>query len=186
MYSLFIDTHSQNIVLILYKDGKLINQKTKYSSKSHSVYVINLLDELLTESKVSKNDIEELFVVNGPGSFTGIRIGITIAKTWAFTKQKKIKVINSLELIAANIEIKEKTVGIKDNKGAYIGEFNNDQKYYYVSNEELKTKGFKEIYFEDEINIDYNKVYNYLLNKPFIHPHTVNPIYIKKIGVEND
>ena len=86
MYQLFIDTHGEIIILALYKNGDVLEVLKKQSNQSHSVYVINMIIELLNKNNITKNDINELYVVNGPGSFTGIRIGVTIAKTWHFSK----------------------------------------------------------------------------------------------------
>ena len=47
---------------------------------------------------MTPNDIEKIFVVNGPGSFTGIRIGVTIAKTYAYALNKEIVPVSSLKM----------------------------------------------------------------------------------------
>lgn len=189
MYSLFIDTHDKNINLVLYKNGVVLKHISKESLKSHSLHVITLIKEIISSSNIDKNDIKEIIVVNGPGSFTGIRIGITIAKTWAFCKEIKIKQISSLEVLAVNIKTKDKIIGIPDAKGYYIGKFTKDNKKveefkYYPH--KLVEDNLKNIFLEDTINIDYNLVYEYTTNLDYCSAHEVNPIYIKKIGVEDD
>ena len=69
---------------------------------------------------------EKIYVVNGPGSFTGVRLGVTIAKTFAYTLEIPIKTISSLELKAVSLVEKNKIVGVKENNGYYIGIFDED------------------------------------------------------------
>ncbi len=182
MYSLLIDTHDKNIKLILYKDGKVFSKLFQETIKSHSVYIMPMIDKLLTTENVNKNDIKELIVVNGPGSFTGIRLGITIAKTWAYCKKVKIKAISSLQMLACSLTGDEKKVAIADPKGYYVASFDKSNKkieeYKYISGQ---INGYIE---EKDINIDYDLVYDFVNKLPALNPHAVNPLYIKKIGVE--
>ena len=85
MYSLYIDTHDKEIVLCLYKDGKVLDKNIKNSTRNHSDYTMPMLKELLDNIGITVKDLNEILVVNGPGSFTGVRIGVTIAKTLAYT-----------------------------------------------------------------------------------------------------
>ena len=79
MYSLFIDTHIYDIVVILFKNGKIF--KKSIIEKARGSELLPCIKEL-----TDLNDINEIIVVNGPGSFTGIRTGITVAKTIAYVK----------------------------------------------------------------------------------------------------
>ena len=81
MYSLFIDTHNELIKIILFKDGKILTDKEKMSNMQHSVYTMPMIEEILKENNIESSNLNEIIVVNGPGSFTGVRIGVTIAKT---------------------------------------------------------------------------------------------------------
>ena len=188
MYSLFIDTHSKKINVVLYKDGIVMDYKFQHTSKSHSTYIFPLLISLIEGNNITKDMIDEIIVVNGPGSFTGIRIGVTIAKTWAVLKECKIKQISSLEVLAASIKTKDnKVVGIADAKGYYIGTFNYKNEiiddFKYLPNTEVNKES---MYLEDDIKVDYNSLYLYANKLEYQNPHNINPIYIKKIGVEND
>ena len=55
---------------------------------------------MLKQNNLEPNDIDKIIVVNGPGSFTGIRVGVTIAKTYAYSLKKEIVTISSLEAMA--------------------------------------------------------------------------------------
>ncbi len=183
MYSLLIDTHDTNINLILYENNLVKDIFQKKSTNSHSIYLMPMIVEILKRNLISKNDINEIYVVNGPGSFTGIRIGVTVAKTWAFVKNIKIKVINSLEMLSCFDGFNDnQLLAISDNKGYYIGDFK-QKKFYYLNKSEIDDK---KLLLEEKINVNYNLVFEYIKNLPYINPHLVNPIYIKKIGIGND
>lgn len=100
MIELFIDTASSRIILALLKDHKIINICDEKNGHDLSTRIFPLLDALLKQSNIDLKDVETIYVVNGPGSFTGIRIGVTIAKTMAWGLNKKIISISELELMA--------------------------------------------------------------------------------------
>ena len=79
---LFIDTHDELITIGLEYNDKLFI-KTKESEYSHSIFTMPMIKEIFEENNLNINDLDKVIVINGPGSFTGIRIGITIAKTLA-------------------------------------------------------------------------------------------------------
>jgi tRNA threonylcarbamoyl adenosine modification protein YeaZ len=187
MISLFIDTHDKDINLVIYKNDMILDKNIKESERHHSDFIMPMLKELLDRNNLSVHDINEIYVVNGPGSFTGVRLGVTIAKTLAFTLNVPIKTITSLEMYAISDDTNEdKIVVIEDLKGVFGAKFDKDNniidEYFYKSNDEYKS------YLENQDkyvivnnNIDFNKVYEFMKTKEEITPHKVNPIYIKMI-----
>lgn len=192
MYTLFISTFSELITIGLLKDGKEIDRLEQVSSRNHSVYTIPMIEELLDKNEIKTNYLNEIIVVNGPGSFTGVRIGVTIAKTLAYTLDITIKTITSLEAYAVSYTSdKNKLVTIPDLKGKYIGYFTKDNdllsNYIYLNNKEYdKYIEDKKEYLIENDSFNLNDIYNYLKNKEGINPHLVNPIYIKGIDALND
>lgn len=194
MNTLFIDTHDKIISISLLKNNNEIDLLQKESNQHHSEYVMPMISNILIKNNLNIHDITEIIVVNGPGSFTGVRIGVTIAKMLAYTLNIPIKTISSLELYAiSNKSINNKIVVIHDIKGVFAGLFNNNKligDYFYKSNLDF-AKYINENNLTDNIvddnYIDFNKVFEYMKDKPSINPHQVNPIYIKTIEVfKND
>lgn len=185
MYTLYIDTHFVNLVLAVFNDDKILLEK-KMDSNLISENTIPLLKELLDECNLKINDLTEVIVISGPGSFTGVRIGIVIAKIIAYSLNIKVKAISYLEAMALNYN-QDVVVGIKDRNGAFIGEFNKNHNlikdYYYLKNDEL-IKSKLNINFEE--NVDLVKVKQYLKNKDSILPHSLVPLYVKRLEVEHD
>lgn len=192
MYTLFISTFSELITIGLLKDGKEIDRLEQVSSRNHSIYTIPMIEELLDKNEIKTNYLNEIIVVNGPGSFTGVRIGVTIAKTLAYTLDITIKTITSLEAYAVSYTSdKNKLVAIPDLKGKYIGYFTKDNdllsNYIYLNNKEYdKYIEDKKEYLIENDSFNLNDIYNYLKNKEGINTHLVNPIYIKGIDALND
>ena len=182
MTTLLIDTHLNDILVFLLKDGSIVDKKKVINKKNNSEVLFPTIKEV-----IDGKNITDIIVVNGPGSFTSVRLGITIAKTLAYTLNIPIKTITSLEVTA--ISNNQRKVGISDGNGCYLAEFDENYKalkdYIYVNNSEFINMENKDDYYLD-YKMDAEKVYKFILNKNTTNAHDVNPIYIKKIGVEID
>lgn len=189
MYSLFIDTHDKSVIIVLYKDGIVLDKKDIFSKNKHSQIALPTIDSILKENNINVHDLGEVLVVNGPGSFTGERLAVTIAKTMSYGLNIPIKSIDSLSLMAISIECNEKIVALEDKNGAFVGYFDNNNKLLkdieYLPNSVYN--GLKEennIYLEVEVN--YNKVYEFMKNIKSDIAHNVKPLYVKGITGLND
>lgn len=187
MYSLFLDTHGKDVVVILYKDGKVICNETLESNNKHSVITVPTIKNVFEKNKLDIKNLNEIFVVIGPGSFTGVRIAVTIAKTIAYSLNIPIKTIDSLMLMAVCID-NEKCVSISDRNGAFIGYFDALNKplkeYVYINKNEYEKLLLNEKVY-NEVNVDYEKIYEYLEGVDAINPHSVKPLYVKGISALN-
>ena len=183
MYSLLIDTHDKNVTLVLYKDGKVLSFKDFESNMRHSEVAMPSLIDLLTEYKLDAKDISEIIVNVGPGSFTGVRIGVVIAKTMAYLLNIPIKPVNSIEMMYYSHDKKYGIYASKEKNGYFVACITensdiNDIKYYSIKEYNDAFMG-KEVY--SDILIDFDKIYEYSKEKDAISPHLVNPLYIKQI-----
>lgn len=186
MTTLFISTYTNKLTIGLLTNGKVISLKEINSIKSHSIYLIPTIKDILAENKLDIKEIKEIIVINGPGSFTGVRLGIIVAKTMAYTLNIPIKTITSIDALAiSNDDLKEKIITIKDTKGLYFGIYKDNKRIsdlLYLNNEDFNSKYYhKNIINSDKLNLE--KIYNYLKSKNNINPHEVNPVYIKIIDV---
>lgn len=180
--NLFIDTHLNDVVIMLFDKSGIIKEKQLFNVKENSRVIMPTIKNILGD-----NNPNSILVVNGPGSFTGVRLGVTIAKTLAYTLDIPIRTITSLECLAVSLERDEKIVGFSDKNGYFIGifdEFNNlVGNYEYLSNVEFGK--YNSLYHvETDILVNYENVFKYAMNKDSINPHKVNPVYIKKLAVE--
>ena len=178
---LFIDTHDELITIAL-KNKENLFIKTQESEYSHSIYTMPMIESIFKENNLEIKDLEKIIVINGPGSFTGIRIGLSIAKTLAYALNIKINTISSLTayLVSNNTNDNKKAV-IEDNKGFYVSVFDKDNN---VIVEETYTEEDNYDYQEVEKQLDVEKIIKYMENKESENPHFVKANYIKKIEVE--
>ena len=180
--NLYIDTHLNDIIILLFKESEIIKERIIKGEKQNSKMIMPTIKKVL-----GKNKIDSIIVCNGPGSFTGVRLGVTVAKTLAYTLNVPIRTISSLECLAVSTDSLEKIVGFSDNNGYYIGIFDEDinliGNYEYLSNSEFKDYTSK---YQVETNIEFNfkKIYDFAIKKNSKNPHEVNPEYIKKLDVE--
>ena len=126
MISLFLDTSTKYLCIGIAKDNEIIYKFQQEAIKKQSELTIPFLQKALAEVNISLNDIDEVNVTIGPGSFTGIRIGMCIAKVLASMKNIPLKAISSLNAYAS---LGRKIV-ILDAKAkrVYLGIYNNNEK----------------------------------------------------------
>ena len=191
MYTLFISTYNAFINIALLKDDEVLTHLVKESKNSHSIYTMPMIKEILDENNITPNDLNQIEVVNGPGSFTGVRIGVTIAKTLRYTLNIPIKTISSIEAQALTNENVKKIITIKDIKGVYYGLFDNNkliEPITYLSNDEfnkyITDNNYENLIFPEQDKLDIKNIHLYLKDINDTNPHQVKPIYIKKIEVE--
>lgn len=104
MKILGIDTATSVASVALMDDDKLIGLMTINDKKTHSQKLMVLVETLLSQTEHTFDDIDCIAVASGPGSFTGLRIGVTTAKALAHGAQKAVVEISSLESLAYNIQ----------------------------------------------------------------------------------
>lgn len=102
MIWLGIDTANTPLAVALVKDGQVLANEVTNIKLNHSGGAMLAIERLLTRVKLTAQDIDAVAVSEGPGSYTGIRIGVTIAKTLAWTLNKPLVGVSSLKMLAAN------------------------------------------------------------------------------------
>ncbi len=103
---LIIATATKYIYLSLVSDG--IEKQSVYQEgiNNHSVTIIPNLESMLSKENLSLRDLDEIIVGIGPGSYTGVRIGVTVAKMIGYLNHIKVSQVSSLALIASASEKK--------------------------------------------------------------------------------
>ncbi|MDR2636462.1 MAG: tRNA (adenosine(37)-N6)-threonylcarbamoyltransferase complex dimerization subunit type 1 TsaB [Mycoplasmataceae bacterium] len=100
--SLFIDTTQKKCNLCLFQNKTIIACKSIPTHNNLTDLVVEHINKILKISKVNKKEIKSIYLTSGPGSFTGVRVGAIIAKTWASINKLDIYAIDSLTLQATN------------------------------------------------------------------------------------
>ena len=84
----------------LLKDGKLLSQYTQCSGLTHSRTLLPMGEDMLKNAELSLKDVDLLAVAHGPGSFTGVRIGVSMVKGLAWASDKPCVGVSTLEAMA--------------------------------------------------------------------------------------
>ncbi|HWL25805.1 MAG TPA: tRNA (adenosine(37)-N6)-threonylcarbamoyltransferase complex dimerization subunit type 1 TsaB [Ureibacillus sp.] len=105
MIWLGIDTSNSPLSVAVVKDGQTLVEIVQNIKLTHSVTAMPVIEELLAKVNIKPKEIDAIAVSEGPGSYTGIRIGVTIAKTLSWTLNKPLVGISSLKVIAANANL---------------------------------------------------------------------------------
>ncbi|KAB8125693.1 tRNA (adenosine(37)-N6)-threonylcarbamoyltransferase complex dimerization subunit type 1 TsaB [Gracilibacillus oryzae] len=102
MNILAIDTSNQVMGVAIYKDGQVLAEYTTNMKRNHSIGLMPAIDHIMKETDMKPDQLDRIAVAKGPGSYTGVRIGLSTAKTMAWTLNIPIVALSSLELVAYN------------------------------------------------------------------------------------
>ena len=203
MRTLYIDTSSSYLYTAIVEDNKLLGEVKEEFGQSLSEVALPKIVSVFTENNIKPEQIDKIIVVNGPGSFTGIRIGITIAKVYSWSLNIPITTITSLEAMALSSDEEKVHVPMINARRGYVytAIYDKDYKellkpqhmkledlqeklqtideYEFISND--KFDGIENI---KEYNPNLEKVVNYFKDKENVNPHAVNPEYLKLTAAE--
>ncbi len=193
MNYLFLDTASSRVIISFIRNNEIIFNVNLQNDNNLSNKLMVLIDENFKKNNLKPADINKIFVVNGPGSFTGIRCGVTVAKTLAFLLNIEIASISELETMASGYD--EVVCPIIDARRGYVfagiyDGIKNIAPDRYISYDEI-TKGFK----GKIVSYDYENAYEpkvdilKIINKykdESINPHLLVPNYLKKTEAEEN
>ena len=105
MKILGIDTSTMAANVAVLEDDKLICEYTINTKKTHSQKLMPMIENMLKLSDVDIKEIDAIAICVGPGSFTGLRIGMATAKAMAHVNNIPLIGVNSLEILGANMDL---------------------------------------------------------------------------------
>lgn len=103
MNILALDTSNKAMSVAVVQDTTPLAETTLNRMKTHSEQLLPTIDNLVALSGLQPTDIDRVVVAAGPGSYTGLRIGVTTAKTLAYTMNIELVGVSSLAVLAANV-----------------------------------------------------------------------------------
>ncbi|MDF2855320.1 MAG: hypothetical protein K0Q87_1171 [Neobacillus sp.] len=101
MTILAIDTSNYSLGVALLEENMVLGEYITNLKKNHSVRIMPAIQTLMKDCDRVPSDITKIVVAKGPGSYTGVRIGVTIAKTMAWSLKIPLVGVSSLEILAA-------------------------------------------------------------------------------------
>ena len=190
MRYLFIDSATTNLVVAIIENEELVYIYDSADGHDTSGKMMPVLAQAFEKANLKPQDIDKIFVVTGPGSFTGIRVGLTVAKTMAYSLNIPIVPISSLEVMVSG---SGGTALINARRGyVFAGSYDSalDCLYpdsYVLMNDNLKKPyvSYDEFDFAvDKPDIDILKVIKKHENDQSVNPHTIKPNYLKMTEAE--
>ena len=153
MKILAVDTSSKICAVAILEDSNVIDEIKLDNGKTHSENLMPILKEVLEKNNITLDKIDLIAVSVGPGSFTGIRIGIASIKSIAEVYKLPVASVTSLETLARNIETEDADTTIVSlidakNNQVYAGFFDNQY-------------NLKEDEYADDINVILEKASKY-------------------------
>ena len=207
MICLFLDSSSEKLKVSLLNDDKIIYDKELITKNDHSSYLVTCIEEAFKTNNIDFKDLNRIIVSIGPGSFTGTRISVTVAKVYAYSFDIETFGISSLEMMIYSNNNYDYYVPVIEDKNdkLYYSIFDKDRKRIiddkYSSLEELyntlndykgniliisHTGKKYDKYDSTEEKLDANEINkNILINNEKVNPHLLKPNYIKKIEAES-
>lgn len=104
MNILAIDTSTEYLTVAVTKDGKVAARFHRKIGRNHSTMLVPTIDGLLKRARMKLKDLDAFAVGIGPGSFTGLRIGIATIKALAYSLKKPIAPVPTFDAIAENVK----------------------------------------------------------------------------------
>lgn len=164
---LYLDVTTKHCVIALYKNQQLVDYSITKTNNNLTDLVVELINELLNKHQLNQKDLDQLYLNTGPGSFTGVRVGIIIARTLkAVYSHIEIFTNDALSIYAldhSNVLLHLDAKGSKsyllvlDNKiKSDYQIINNDQLEQIIVNNQNKV-------IIDANNIDFNQLVNSLV-----------------------
>ena len=191
MYTLGIDTSHQFLLVALIKDDELVEGVQLDCFKHQSEYLVPEVDKLLRKHDLDASDIDSYVVAKGPGSYTGVRIGMTLAKVAGSLMNKEVYTLSTLQLYAGlddcyvNMDARAKRV--------YVGKYHGgkalmedtiytNEKMKEIINEGQKVIGDLHLFGKDDV---YGDLCQHFVDlKPFwqkvYNVDLMTPVYLKE------
>ncbi len=181
---LFIDTATALLQVALFDDS-MIDLHTHIGKNDHSKTLMVEIEALLKRNEIGASDLTEIIVGEGPGSYTGVRIGVVVAKTLAFSLNIPLYKVSSLEVIASSRN-GVVPVSIDARRGnVFCATYDVDDNFKVLVEPALrKIEDFEQMVVTDDIcTISETAIRPEILNKELVEDvHTFSPNYLREWG----
>lgn len=196
MKCLFIDTSNSFINIYIVKDDSVLVYKKVETLRDMANTIMPLIRQSFNEIDFNIKDVDKIFVTIGPGSFTGVRVGITVAKTIAWSLNIDVYPISTLEYLSSIDTKYSRIMPIIDARRGNV--FTSVYDNYLNKLEDEKLIGYEDINKDEDTlvvsydgvyestisNVDIIKIINKHLDDKAINPHKLVPNYLKKTEAE--
>jgi tRNA threonylcarbamoyladenosine biosynthesis protein TsaB len=191
---LWIDTATEYVFLSLVIDGTEVGSFYKNDINNHAVTIMPMLDQLLKNAGLVLKNIDEVIVGVGPGSYTGVRIGVSIAKMIGYLNDIPVKTISTLALMASSSSAKTILALIDARRGnAFMAVYRHGENGLeeYISERLMNQETFIKTLPLDALLVTSGKPdVSKIINSPLLHEvpniHELVPNYLQITEAERN
>ncbi len=191
MKRLFFDV-SSSIMYVGYSKGDiLLDFSIRIATRDHAKYLVDRLDQVLKRNKLKLEDLDEIIIGIGPGSYTGLRIAVMVGKMLAYTKNVKLKTISSLFFMTSGYE--GRVAALMDARRGYVFSA------IYEDGKVILKDGYRKFselvedplyqkartIFIDDVNYEVNPIMIAKYAVPVENIHDLVPNYLRRTEAEN-
>lgn len=140
MITLLLDSSNTLLVVGLAKDDKIIDEIIYEAWQKQSEFMILEIEKILKRNEINPKEVGEIIVSKGPGSYTGVRIALTIAKIYGYALNIPVFAVSSLQMLEKRDEISICLMNARSQR-SYFGVYKNDEVIVedkVLTNEEVK------------------------------------------------
>lgn len=192
MYRLILDSSTKLMWIGLVKENKLIDKYTRVAKKDHAKYMVDAIDNLLKENNLTIDNVVQIIVGAGPGSYTGLRVAGMVSKMLAYTKQIDLYEVSSIYLLSSGYQ--GQVAGLIDARRSqyFVGIYNDQDTVFedglLLYDDIMKLSDIKDseivILNEDTYKIEVSKVVSKMSLVKDIHAFIPN--YLRKTEAERN
>ncbi|XMB86299.1 tRNA (adenosine(37)-N6)-threonylcarbamoyltransferase complex dimerization subunit type 1 TsaB [Mycoplasmatota bacterium WC44] len=179
---LFIDTATKYLYVGLLDEG-IIELVSKVGNNDHSKTLMVEIEDLFNRHNIELTDIEEIIIGEGPGSYTGVRIGVVVAKTLAHFNDIPLRSVSTLEVLAST-RSGIVPVMIDARRGSvFSAVYDVDNNFKVLLEPKMRVEAEFLNEYENVVTIDNADIKPHLLNTKFVeNVHTFTPNYLREWG----
>ena len=167
---------STNVMFVAYaKDDVLSDFSIRIAKRDHAKYLVDRIEQVIQRNRLKLDDIDEIIIGIGPGSYTGLRIAVMVAKMLAYTKNIPLRTVSSLYFMTSGHEGKVAAL-IDARRGFVFSEIHEGE-------EIILEDGYRDLADLSNLDIYKDAKTVFIDDRSFL----VNPKYIinKSVAVEN-
>lgn len=199
-YTLYLDSSNKYLTVAISKDGELVDSISYDAYLRQSEVMVLEIDNIMKRNNLTRNDFDSIVVAIGPGSYTGVRIALVIAKTMAYALNLKVYSISSLELLKSPQKPTICVINAKANR-VYFAVYDKDQTVVapcVMNNEDAKNyiDSHPSFLISGDADLFGKESYSYSIVDALLEAKketnavknifTLNPVYLKDYYDRND
>lgn len=187
MYTLIIDSATKVLYHALVKDDKVIKEIYTKGQNDHAKNIVSLIEKMLKEENITVDNLDKIVCGIGPGSYTGVRMAVTVAKMLSSFKRIPLYEISTLKLISSGGAGKVLAM-IDARRGNAFSAIYQDSNLVLSEAMRAKEEVMKESYdaIVDESNYKVDPIKAIAYSVRHENPHSLNPNYLRETEAERN